>query len=238
MNAGQTRPALDMAEGIANRLKQLIPILEGMCGCRHGCRQYVFVNRSRRPCSGVPSTTNDSRITKNVFLNFLHDGGSRHAGDQRNGFHGPASGLDGFAADDFVGCPIAAFHEHVRSNLCDQSSGVRLIEEHDIIHAGQRGKHFGALLLRDDRSVGRLIQTTHGTVRIDAYNEDIAEVPCGLQVTRVADVHYIKTTVSKDNAPALRPVYRERGDQAARRDQFFMHGLSYPSCDTNSYPLL
>ena len=35
MNACQTRPALDMAEGIANRLKQLIPILEGMCGCRH-----------------------------------------------------------------------------------------------------------------------------------------------------------------------------------------------------------
>jgi hypothetical protein len=33
-------------------------------------------------------------------------------------------------------------------------------------------------------------------------------------------------------------VYRERGGQAAHRDQFFMHGLSYPSCDTNSYPLL
>lgn len=131
--------------------------------------------------------------------------------------------FDGFTADDFVRRPIPAFDQHIRQNLGDQTTGIRLIEEDDIIDAGQRRKHFSALLLRHDRPVRSLVQASHRLIGIDTDDEKIAEAPGGLQITSMADMHQIETAVGKDDTVALLPPCGERRDGFMSADDFLVH---------------
>ena len=86
-----------------------------------------------------------------------------------------AAGFDRFAADDLVDRPISALHQDVRLEGGNQCAGVRLREDHDIVHASQRCQHFGSLGFRHDRPVHSLVQVTDRRIAVDADHEQIAE---------------------------------------------------------------
>lgn len=78
-------------------------------------------------------------------------------------------------------------------------------EDDDGVNAGEGCEDGGALPLRD-KWTSRPFQLADGTVTVEADDEEIAELSGALQVTHVAEVKQIETTVGGDHAlaPAAR----------------------------------
>ena len=66
---------------------------------------------------------------------------------------------------------VAALHVQVGSHQIEQGERRALVEQHDKIHALQRGKHRGAVVLRIERAVGPLAQGACRGVRIQAHDQ-------------------------------------------------------------------
>ena len=93
---------------------------------------------------------------------------------QRNRNHAAARGLDFFAPGDLVQRPVRAFDENVRKHAGDQFARSGLIENGHVIHRRKRGQHFGAILLRHQRTFGALV-SANAAIAIDGDDQHIAE---------------------------------------------------------------
>ena len=80
--------------------------------------------------------------------------------------------------------------------------GRVLVEDHDRVDAGERGQHFGALVLPVDRA-GRSLVAADGRVGVEPDDQDVAERARGLQVADVAGMQQIEDAVGEDDPAAF-----------------------------------
>lgn len=191
--------------------------------------ERLFVNRYERIIDGIFSPAADDSRATSGGLDPFNDSRCRDIRNERDGFHHSAASFNQVAADDLVQGPIPAFHENIRLKVRDESLRIGLIEQHDIVHACQRRQDLCPLSFRDNGPSRSLAQPPHGSVRIHTDHEKIAQVPGGLKIARMPDVHEIETPIGEHNAPALRTVLFENGYQIGSISDFHVlgHATSY-----------
>src|SRR5579862_1766655 len=107
-----------------------------------------------------------------------------------DGYHVAAGGFNFLSAGNLVGGPIRALDKHAREHAGNQFSRSRLIENRYVVHGGERGQYFGAILLRDERPFGPLV-VANAAVAIDRYDQHIAQGPRLSQTAHVARMEQI-----------------------------------------------
>src|SRR6185437_9798902 len=108
------------------------------------------------------------------------DGGGGEARGERDALDAAAGGEDFGFAHDLTRAPVGALDQDVGEERGDHFLGRGLIEEHDVIHAFERGQDLGALLLGDDRTA-RAFAAADAGVGVDGDEEDVAEEAGSLQ---------------------------------------------------------
>ena len=103
--------------------------------------------------------------------------------------------------DNFMRLIRAAFYQHVGANRLEQRVGRVLIEDDDVLNAGQRGQHGGAIVLADDRPLG-MLRPAHALVAVNAHEKRVAQQPSFGQMADMADVQQIETSVGEDDLVA------------------------------------
>src|SRR6185437_9380672 len=129
------------------------------------------------------------------------DGGGGEARGERDALDAAAGGEDFGFAHDLTRAPVGALDQDVGEERGDHFLGRGLIEEHDVIHAFERGQDLGALLLGDDRTAGAFAAADAG-VGVDGDEEDVAEEAGSLQRLQVAGVEEIVAAVGQDQVEA------------------------------------
>lgn len=103
--------------------------------------------------------------------------------------------------------PITALDEDVGLESCDESQRVGFGKLHDVIDAGQCRQYFTALGVWNDGPICSFFERSDGGVGIDADDQDVAKIPGGLQIARVADMQEIKAAVREHDGLALPPMF-------------------------------
>ena len=124
--------------------------------------------------------------------------------DQRQIADLTSSGLDNLAPDNFRRAPVRAFDQHIRDDRVDNLLRRGIIEQKQVIHAGQRGKYFSTLLFGDDRSPFSF-DLPDGAVGVEADDQDITHGTSLVQIAHMADVENIEAAVRENHLPALAP---------------------------------
>src|SRR6266540_237768 len=102
--------------------------------------------------------------------------GGRAAFDKRQTQYFAARGLYLVAPDDPVEVPIAALDQHVGQQRGDDFARRRPVEDRHVINAIERGHHFGALVLVEDRAL-LAFQLAHRTVAVERDYQRVSEPP-------------------------------------------------------------
>ena len=106
-----------------------------------------------------------------------------------------AVGFDDFAPADVVR-PVFALDQHLRQDFSNQVLRLVLVEEHDTVHALERGEHVGAVVLGVDRTAVALIALDRGvTVEPDAKR--VGLLAGEAQVRDVAAVQDVETAIGE-----------------------------------------
>ena len=132
----------------------------------------------------------------------IENGGGRVAGLDRDGDDAAAGGFDFFAADDFVRAPVATFNENAREKASDEVAGRGGVEDGDVVHGGEGGEDFSALVLGHDGATGAF-EGADACVAIDGDDEKVAERAGLLETTDVAGMEKVKTAVGEDDATGV-----------------------------------
>ena len=101
--------------------------------------------------------------------------------------------------------PVGALHQHVGLDRADQAVRRLLVEDDHAVDAGQRGEEFRALGLGNDGPAGPLVGA-HGSVGVDADDQQLARPSRVLQVADVPGVQQVEYTVGEDHPPAEPPL--------------------------------
>ena len=132
----------------------------------------------------------------------VENGGGGVGGLDRNRDDAATGGFDLGATDDFFRAPVAAFDEDVGEKAGDEIAGRGGVEDGDVVHEGEGGEDFGALLLRENGATGAF-EVTDAGVAIDGDDEKIAEGAGLLETTDVAGMEKVKTAVGEDDATGV-----------------------------------
>src|ERR1700746_1174427 len=119
---------------------------------------------------------------------------------------------------------IRAFGMYIRPEILEQRFHVWLGKDYDVIHVAQGGNQLGAGLLVQNGPPGSL-EAAYTGVGIYTYHEKVSFPLCSCQVSNVADVQSIKTSVRKDHTPSAPLCSLEQGFQFRPVDNF---GLGRP----------
>src|SRR5579883_93701 len=92
---------------------------------------------------------------------------------------------------------VAAFDVDGRLQLLDEGAGGWLIEDGDIINAGEGGEDFGALLLRHQGATWAF-QAARAFVAVQAKNQEIAQRAGILQVANMAEVQQVEAAIGEN----------------------------------------
>ena len=87
-----------------------------------------------------------------------------------------AARLDRIAADDLIGRPVRALDQDVGWTRRMMSAGVSSSKIDDGVDAGERGQHFGALVLRVDRP-RRALVPADGRVGVQPDDQESRRAP-------------------------------------------------------------
>ena len=139
-------------------------------------------------------------------------------GVPNDGHADPKSYSDG-AFRHCLGGVVCAFGVDIGAKYFQKHFDVGLDKEHNIIHATKRGDELGARAFVEDGAAGPFELADAG-IRVDADNENIAFAPRAFEITDMSDVQRVKTTIRKDNALALAPVFSKLLSQCFTRDDF------------------
>ena len=107
-------------------------------------------------------------------------------------------------ADDFAFFPVCAFHKNMRPDLANQAERSLLREKSHIVDSLQSRQNSQAVLLRSQGTLGPL-NPSHRGIRIKADNQDVPEALCLRQVSHMAGVKEVKTTVRENDFFARSP---------------------------------
>ena len=113
----------------------------------------------------------------------------------------PTSSLDFLASVNLIEIVVAALHQHIRQQLCDQAARRNIVKDDDVINNPQSSKYLSSLGLIEDGPI-RPLQLAHGPIAIDRHNERIAERARLRQITHVPDVQKVKHTVCENESLA------------------------------------
>jgi hypothetical protein len=102
-------------------------------------------------------------------------------------------------------CVVGAFGVHVRAEVFEQRFDARFAEQENVIDGAKRGHQEGAGVLVKNGAAGAF-QCTDARVPVDAHNQEVAFATGSFEITDVANVKSIKTTVGKNDALAEPPV--------------------------------
>lgn len=94
---------------------------------------------------------------------------------------------------------IAAFHVDIRSDCGEKPVRAFLAEDDHRIHAAQRRDNGSALAFWHQRSL-RTFELSAGSVRVEADNEEVANLPGALQVADVAKMEKVEAAIGGDDA--------------------------------------
>lgn len=121
---------------------------------------------------------------------------------ERDRNHSTSSRRDFLSAYDFVWAPVTSLHQHFGNQGCNQGTRGGIIEENDIIDSVKGSQNFGALLL-EDQGPARSFVLADARVRIDAYDQHVAERARLFEEPDMAGMKKIETPVREDNALAI-----------------------------------
>lgn len=122
---------------------------------------------------------------------------------QRDTLNSSASSLDNVSADDGVGRPVGALDENIGLNDSDDVMWRVFGEDHDRVHAAESRENFCTLVLRIDRPVRSLVQSSYGSVCVESHNEQVTECSRRRQVPHVTRVQQVEDAICEDDASAL-----------------------------------
>jgi hypothetical protein len=105
------------------------------------------------------------------------------------------------------GCVVGAFGVNVRAEVFEQRFDARFAEEEDVIDGAKRGDEQGPGVLIKNGAAGAF-QCADARVSIDADNQEVAFAAGSFEITDVADVKSIKTTIGKNDTLAAPLVLR------------------------------
>src|ERR1041385_7971097 len=98
---------------------------------------------------------------------------------------------------------IAAFHEHVGQQSCDQAAWGDVVEDSHVIDVTQRREYLGSLRLVENRTL-RTFPLAPRAVAIDRHEQRVAERARLREIAHVPDVQKIKNAVGKNEPRACR----------------------------------
>ena len=121
----------------------------------------------------------------------------------------PARGHDA-CTDDGFGRIISTLHDDVRAEGRDQFERRVLVEDHDGVHAFERGEKHGALILVSNRT-RRPLEAAHRSVTVHAYDERVTGCTRGGEHIHVTGVQEIEYAVRERDLSVTRGAPAARG---------------------------
>ena len=115
--------------------------------------------------------------------------------------------------------PVGALDEHVRLERADDLVRRVFVEDHHGVDRLEREQHLGALGLRRDRTPRALVRA-HGSIRVDADDERVAEAPGLLEIADMPGMQQIEHAVGEDDRLSGRAQGR---DTLLRRGEAVAH---------------
>src|SRR5579864_407172 len=93
---------------------------------------------------------------------------------------------------------VGALRVNVRPDFADQRPDIRFIKNDYCIHVGERGKNFGSLLRRHNRTAGSF-QRTYTRVTIHCHDNTSPQSLSCMKIPNVADVQHIEAPVRQND---------------------------------------
>ena len=126
---------------------------------------------------------------------FQHSGGRSALNEGHGTDHAPSASHQ-IGTDDLVGAIVASLDQNRRRNGGDEVIGGVFVEQHDVVHAGERSQQEGPVAIGHDRPSGSL-QPPHRSVGVDRHDETIAHRGRLLQVLGMTAVEDVEAAVGE-----------------------------------------
>ncbi len=128
----------------------------------------------------------------------------------------PAVGFDDRAFGHGVHCVVRPLAVHVGLQRLEQRPDGEFREQHDVVHAAQRGNQFRAAGAVQDGSPGSLERAHRGVV-VQRHHQHVGFLRRAFQVAHVAHVQQIEAAVGQGHRAPLRACVGHRAGQRVAR---------------------
>ncbi len=122
--------------------------------------------------------------------------------------HPPPTGFDFVALGNALHRIVCALDMKIRMDFANERAHIFFWEDHHGVHIRQCRQNFRAFFRGRYRPPFTL-QGAHGSIAVHRDNQFAAEFPRGMQVTYVADVQHIETSIGQRDAIASAPPIRD-----------------------------
>jgi len=89
----------------------------------------------------------------------------------------------------------------MRLQFANQAKRGVLRKKGDVVHSLKRRQNFGPVLFGIHRAA-RTFETAHGGIRVESYDEDVAETLRFFEIGDVANVKKVEAAIRENNPPA------------------------------------
>ena len=124
-----------------------------------------------------------------------------------------------FALGNCVDSVVGALGVDIWMKVAQKSADVRLVENYDVIHGGERGNKFGARLRGQNRAAGAF-ESANTRIGIYRDDEEIAFAARALEIADVSRVQNIETAVGEHDLFSAGAMLSETRLQIGARKNF------------------
>src|SRR5579872_72807 len=114
---------------------------------------------------------------------------------------------------------VGALRVDIWTKVAQKSAHVRLVENHDVIHGGERGNEFGARLRGKNRTAGTF-ESADTRIGIYRGDEDVAFAARALEIADMSCVQNIETAVREHDLFSVGAMRSEARLQIGARKNF------------------
>ena len=124
------------------------------------------------------------------------------AGHDGRGYDTPSRGLNFFAANDLVSCPIAAFHKNVWEQSGDGALWRKIVENHHAIDAFKRGQNFRALPFGNHRAT-LAFELFDAGIAVQTDDQRVTQAAGMFEAADVAGMQQVEAAVGEHDAATV-----------------------------------